>query len=103
MNKLVFETEIAADHKLHIRLPDELPPGCKVKVTVEDTVKDEILDQYEPRTDIGRKLIAARRAYLQRGGELMDWDQINEEVRHRRGELGGKRRGDGSLFWKRDP
>jgi len=50
-------------------------------------VHDPILDHYQPRTEIGHKLLALRRVYLESGGKLMTWDEIDEEVRRRRGGL----------------
>ncbi len=85
MNSIVFEAEVTADHQLNVTLPDELPAGSMVKVTVEAIAPDDILKHYKPRTEIGRKLLAARRAYIEGGGMLMNWDEINEEVRRRRG------------------
>ncbi len=52
-------------------------------------VHDPILDRYRPRTDLGDKLLALRRAYIERGGHLLTWDEINEEVRMRRGGVEG--------------
>ena len=77
MTRLVFETEVTVDHRLRITLPDELPAGCKVKVTVEPAIEDDILQHYQPRTELGWKMLAARRAYLEGGGKLMDWDEIS--------------------------
>jgi hypothetical protein len=87
MNALTFETAVAADHQLHYELPASLPVGSTVRVTVELVVHDPILDHYQPRTEIGHKLLALRRAYLESGGKLMTWDEIDEEVRRRRGGL----------------
>ena len=87
MNALTFETAVTADHQLHYELPASLPVGSIVRVTVELVLQDPILAHYQPRTDIGHKLLALRRAYLESGGKLMTWDEIDEEVRRRRGGL----------------
>ena len=43
------------------------------------------LDHYVPRTELGRRLLALRRTYVQGGGRLLSWDEIDAEVRLRRG------------------
>ena len=48
-------------------------------------VGDPLVDRYQPRTELGRQLIALRRAYIQSGGKLLSWEEIEEEVRERRG------------------
>jgi hypothetical protein len=87
MSAIVFEARVTADHELHFTLPDQVPPGSLVKVTVEtvEPVQDAILSHYEPRTEVGRRLLEARRAYIESGGKLMNWDEVDEEVRRRRG------------------
>jgi hypothetical protein len=37
------------------------------------------------RTELGRLALAARREYLAAGGRLLDWDDLEREVRERRG------------------
>lgn len=51
----------------------------------EMPIGDAVVDTYQPRTELGRKLIELRRAYIQAGGKLLSWDEINAEVRERRG------------------
>ena len=87
MNAVTFETIVTADHQLHCELPASLPEGSAVKVTVEPILQDYLLNHYEPQTDIGRAALAARRAYIEGGGKLMSLDEINDEVRRRRGGL----------------
>lgn len=48
-------------------------------------VGDQIVDQYQPRTDLGRKLIELRQAYILGGGKLLSWEELDEEIRQRRG------------------
>ena len=59
--------------------------GTLVPIHVEPLTGDAVVDHYQPRTELGRKLIELRRAYIQSGGKLMTQDEINEEVRRRRG------------------
>ena len=98
MNAIVFETAVTADHQLHCELPASLPVGSTVRVTVEPILQDDLVNRYEPRTEIGRKAMAARRAYIKGGGKLMDQDEINEEVRRRRGGVGEVRREENPSF-----
>ncbi len=85
MSAIVFEATVAADHQLHFTLPDQLPVGCPVKVTVETIMEEAKVEHFQPRTEIGRLALAARQAYIEGGGKLLSLDEINEEVRRRRG------------------
>ncbi len=46
------------------------------------------LKAYVPRTPLGRKLVELRRAHIESGGELLDWQGIEREVAERRGGSG---------------
>lgn len=41
---------------------------------------DSVVDNYRPRTELGRKLLALRRAYVAAGGELIDGEELDAEV-----------------------
>lgn len=43
---------------------------------------------YEPRTDLGRKLMAHRVKALRKGMELWSLDEINDYLRQQRGDIG---------------
>ncbi len=43
------------------------------------------LKGFQPRTELGRKLLALRQAYVASGGELLSPDALDEELRRRRG------------------
>jgi len=73
------------DHLLH--LPDDLPAGVLVRVTVERLTDDPMKDDYQPRTEISRLALAARKAHLAGGGKLLSAEEISAEVRRRRGGL----------------
>jgi hypothetical protein len=45
----------------------------------------DILSDYQPKTELGRKLLALRRAYLAAGGQLLSPAALDEELRSRRG------------------
>lgn len=85
MNSLTFEARVNAEHLVVV--PDEIPVGTLVRVHVEPLTDDPLLDNYQPRTKIGRMALAARRAYIEAGGKLLSWDEIDEEVRQRRGGI----------------
>ena len=85
MNGVTFETVVTVDHQLHCELPAALPVGSTIRVTVEPVTHDPLLDNYQPRTEMGRSLLAARRAYIEKGGKPLTWDEIDQEVRSRRG------------------
>lgn len=85
MHSLTFETNVPTDHLLH--LPDDLPAGVLVRITVERLTDDPMTEDYQPRSEIGRLALAARKAYLAGGGELLSADDISAEVRRRRGGL----------------
>lgn len=46
---------------------------------------DAVVDHYQPRTELGRKLIELRRAYIEEGGTLASWEDIDADARERRG------------------
>ncbi|MCC7278730.1 MAG: hypothetical protein IT487_10505 [Chromatiaceae bacterium] len=83
MNSLTFETRVNAEHL--VAVPYEVPVGTLVRIHVEPLTGDTLVDNYQPRTEIGRLALAARRAYVEAGGKLLTADEINEEVRRRRG------------------
>ncbi|AUB82644.1 hypothetical protein [Candidatus Thiodictyon syntrophicum] len=64
--------------KLKLRTPNSKLP------TLTD---DPMTGDYQPRTEIGRLALAARKAYIAGGGELLNADEISAEVRRRRGGL----------------
>jgi len=83
MDSLTFETDVSQDHRVY--LPADLPVGARVRIHVELLNDDAVVDHYQPRTEIGRLALAARQAYIQAGGKLLTANEINEEVRRRRG------------------
>ena len=58
-----------------------------IKVIDKPLLGDVVVDFYQPRTALGRKLIELRRAYLLAGGKLMDWNELDNEARQSRGGL----------------
>jgi hypothetical protein len=49
-------------------------------------VGDVVSDTYCPRTVLGKRLLALRRAYVMRGGKLLDDAALDAEIRRRRGQ-----------------
>jgi hypothetical protein len=70
--------------------PAALPPAAAEPLAAAPTetrTGDPVVDDYRPRTDLGRDLLARRRAYVRGGGKLIGWEEIEAEVAERRGEL----------------
>jgi hypothetical protein len=63
-------------------MPEQQP---LTQTDVQTLTGDEVVDHFQPQTDLGRKLIALRRDYVLGGGKLLSMEAINEEVRERRG------------------
>ena len=61
-----------------------LPADTGIQVPAETAEKDLQAPRFAPKSQLGRTLLKARREYIQQGGKLMDWDEINAEVRPRR-------------------
>ncbi len=80
MNAVVFETVVTDEHQLHCALPASLPTGCRLRVVIEPIAEEE-----PTRTELWRQLMALREQAITEGMPLMDWDEINAEVRRRRG------------------
>ncbi len=73
------------------RLAPEIRPsyvlgnaGVTIRVCAVFT-GDTVVDNYRPRTELGRKLLALRRAYVTTGGHLLDGNALDAEVQLRRG------------------
>jgi hypothetical protein len=50
--------------------------------------QEDMLPDYRPRTELGEKLLALRRAYIEKGGRLLSAGELEEELRSRRGGVG---------------
>jgi hypothetical protein len=81
MNAIVFETRTAEDHLLH--LPDDIPPGLRVRVTIEPLPEAET-----GPTPLGAELRAIRQRALAKGMRLQSVEAILDEVRQGRAEAG---------------
>jgi len=85
MNSLTFEVRVSIDHFLPV--PDEVPVGTLVRIHLEPVTGDAVTDHYQPRTELGRKLIELRRAQVRDGGRLLSCEELDEEMRQRRGDV----------------
>jgi hypothetical protein len=47
--------------------------------------QEDMLPDYRPRTELGEKLLALRRAYIEKGGRLLSAGELEEELRCRGG------------------
>jgi hypothetical protein len=79
MNAIVFEARTGEDHLLH--LPDDLPAGLRVRVTIEPLPEPES----EP-TPLGQELRAIRQRALDKGLQLQSVEAILDEVHQGRAE-----------------
>lgn len=61
--------------------------GTEIRAMRTPCASPDPLDSYTPRTALGYKLLSLRRAHLASGGRLLNWDEIGDEVRLRRGGL----------------
>ncbi len=59
----------------------------RLEALCEADKEDPILKDYEPKTSLGEAILKLRRLYLESGGKLLEWDEIEDEVRMMRGGL----------------
>ena len=50
--------------------------------------QEDMQPDYRPRTELGEKLLALRRAYIEKGGRLLSAGELEEELRSCRGGVG---------------
>ncbi|MBK1633894.1 hypothetical protein CKO31_24810 [Thiohalocapsa halophila] len=84
MTRISVETQVSADHRLQLTLPDDFPAG-PVKVTVEP-VAELASSTGTGESPLGQRLRAIRDAALAEGMPVMTQDEVLAEVRRRRGE-----------------
>ncbi len=85
MTALIMETRVTPDHIL--RLPEELPVNALIRIHIQPLGEDESLKTSGPRTPLGERLSRLRQAYLASGGRLLSPEELDEELRQRRGGL----------------
>jgi len=68
------------------------PVGTSSTVTMEKAeflsiVRDPVAEGFKPKTELGKRLLALRRAYVENGGKLLDADALDQELQQRRGGM----------------
>lgn len=86
MTQLTFETHIQNDHL--VRLPDELPVGARIRITVEPLPASKPGGASETTSALGQRLAAIRRRAIDTGMTLQCADEILAEVHEGRAEAG---------------
>ena len=63
--------------------PSQSPPPSQEnrEAAAEVPTGDAVVDTYQPRTDLGRTLVELRRAYVEGGGKLLSWQEIDHAKR----------------------
>jgi len=79
-----IETEVAPNHRLELKLPNDFPEG-RVRVTVE-TVSPSKADNSAERKEFGNRLMEIRQQAIANGLQLSTTDEILAEIRTDRGE-----------------
>jgi hypothetical protein len=70
----------------HLNLVMGYEAGNALTTASYDSSKTEDwISGFQPRTGLGKKLLALRQAYVAGGGRLMSAAALDEELRHRRG------------------
>ena len=47
--------------------------------------QDSVLSEFKPKTPLGKELLRLRKQYVEGGGELLDAEGLDKELRERRG------------------
>jgi hypothetical protein len=67
-----------------------VPINAGVNIRVDSSLTgDSVVDNYRPRTELGCRLLALRRAFVTAGGQLLDGEALDAEIQLRRGGLHG--------------
>ncbi|MBE9202864.1 hypothetical protein IQ218_04555 [Synechocystis salina LEGE 06099] len=89
MESLSIETTVKEDHLFH--LPEELPVNSRIRIVIEridNSVSGTVSGKstkFQPRTQLGRELLALREEYIASGGKLFSEDELDAEMDDRRG------------------
>lgn len=87
MSALILETRVSPDHTLH--LPEELPVNARIRIHIEQLAEEPSAETPASRTPLGKRLRQLRQANLASGGRLLSPDELDAELRERRGGLTG--------------
>lgn len=83
MSDLILETRVNPDHILH--LPEGLPVNARIRIHIEQLDDEAMSQAFEARTPLGLRLSQLRNANLEGGGRLLTPDELDTELRERRG------------------
>jgi hypothetical protein len=70
--------------EIAVPVAEKIAPRPK-RIASPEKVGDAVSDTYRPRTALGKRLLALRRAYVREGGELLDDAALEAEIQRRRG------------------
>jgi hypothetical protein len=65
-------------------LPESMAPLKATETPAETPSAEPVVERFEPRSELGRTLLALRRKYVEGGGKLVTVDEIMAEVREGR-------------------
>jgi hypothetical protein len=71
--------------EIAVPVVEKTVPRPRRSVTSVGKTGDVVSDTYRPRTALGERLLALRRAYVLKGGELLDDAALEAEIKLRRG------------------
>lgn len=61
--------------------------GASIGIPSSSFTGDSVTNNYIPRTSLGERLLALRRAYVLSGGVLVEGEELDKEMRRRRGGI----------------
>lgn len=59
----------------------QLVTNCSMVTVLRFSVEDDPVLQIRPKTPIAEALLRARRAYLEAGGKLLSWEELENEIK----------------------
>ncbi|MBK1704384.1 hypothetical protein [Halochromatium glycolicum] len=68
-------------------LPESMVPVDGTQTPAATVTPDPVVEHFEPRTELGRRLWTLRRKHVEQGGKLLTPEEIDAEVRERRGGI----------------
>lgn len=71
-------------HRDYLGFPFGLGKALTITLTSIE-VREDPLRGYKPRTELGKRLLALRQAYVAGGGRLLTAGELEEDLRSRRG------------------
>ncbi len=77
----------SAERKTEVKIPPAYIIGnARTEIRVSASLsRDFVSDKFAPRTALGKKLLAIRKAFIATGGELLDDEELDAQMRTHRG------------------